>query len=92
MSEVDKIELAELIQKGKAIDIKWNIYKIVSVVATILISITGSTLYIGYQMGDWRAWRTSTTNDITEIKSWKQGIQSSLNSQRAEYNRNIKIK
>jgi len=88
MSEQDKRELAELMQRGRAFDKKWNVYKIITVIVTVL----GSTMYLGSQVGDWREWRRHTDSDLTEIKQWKQNTQTAANNQRAAYNRSIKIK
>ncbi len=76
MSDIEKLEIAELIQKGKAFDKKWNLYKIGSGMLTIL----WATLYLGSQIGDWREWRRRTDNDIIEIKTWKQNIQVTQNN------------
>lgn len=84
----DGLEIAKLIEKGKAFDRKWNIYKIFSGVVSVLVA----TLYLGAQFGDWREWRRTTTQDVTEIKEWRQSFQADANSHRNAYNNSIKIK
>jgi len=46
---------------------------------------------IGIYMTDWNQWRRETTKDVGELKNWKETTQASLNNQRANYNRSIKV-
>lgn len=81
-------EVAELIEKGKRIDRKWNIYKIL----TVVICCFSCTFYLGEHIGDWEQWRKNTDNSITSIQQWQAEFQHAKNQVMNQKNRNAIVK
>jgi len=96
MSDQDKSELIQLIAEvveqstasSKKIDVRWNKYKIL----TLVLCSFGSVFGAGAWFGDWRGWRIDVDKDRQEFRTHIDNSQSEKNILRAEYNKSIVVK
>lgn len=88
MSDQEKHEILTLIEAGKALDKRWNIYKIL----TVILAFTTTIIFIGIDIGNWQAWKSATERRVTNLEAFKETVQNAKNEQRAAYNSSIKIK
>ena len=96
MSEQDKSELIQLIAEvveqstlsSKKTDVKWNKYKIL----TVVICSFGSVFGAGAWFGDWRTWRVDVDKDRADVWQYMRSGQSAKNELQAQHNKSVVFK
>ena len=88
MSDQEKSEILKFIEAGKAVDRKWNIYKIITAIACTFITIFGA----GAWFGDWRTWRVDVDKDRSEFWQYMRSGQSVKNEVQAQHNKSVVFK
>ena len=88
MSELERKEIAELISAAKKVDVRWNVYKILTALGCTVLAIFAC----GSWFGNWSNWRGEVDKDRIEFHAHIDNIQSEKNAERAEKNKNINVK